>query len=85
MQEIEQLLQERLQRKRDILQEGGQQALSHSPEDLRRIERALDRLRTNTYGFCVDCGEEIPKERLQAIPEAERCTRHQQAFEQKLS
>jgi DnaK suppressor protein len=44
--------------------------------DLRRrleaIERAEKRLAEGTYGLSVDSGEPIPKERLQAIPWAER-------------
>jgi RNA polymerase-binding transcription factor DksA len=85
MDNIEKTLQTRLRRKREILEEGGQQSLSHSDEDLLRIERAIDRLRTGSYGCCIDCGCEIPKERLEAIPEAERCTLHQEEFEKKLN
>ena len=34
------------------------------------IDAALARLDDNTYGICVATGEVIPKERLEAIPEA---------------
>ncbi len=37
------------------------------------INRAMDRIKNGTYGVCVDCGEEICKDRLMYIPEAERC------------
>ncbi|MEM7339154.1 MAG: TraR/DksA C4-type zinc finger protein [Actinomycetota bacterium] len=34
------------------------------------IDAALARLDNNTYGICIATGEAIPKERLEAIPEA---------------
>lgn len=37
------------------------------------IEAALHRLDEGTYGRCVDCGKELPAERLEARPEAARC------------
>lgn len=37
------------------------------------VERALLRMEQGTYGVCVQCGEEIPRERLAARPEADRC------------
>jgi DnaK suppressor protein len=38
-----------------------------------RIREALGRLDAGTYGRCVDCGAELPEERLEARPEADRC------------
>ncbi len=35
-----------------------------------QIERALDRMDAGTYGLCINCGEPIPVERLEAIPYA---------------
>lgn len=78
-------LRARLTSKEQILKEGGQQALSHSPEDLERIQCALQRLRTNSYGACIDCGNEIDHKRLEAIPEAERCIDCQQSYENNLN
>jgi DnaK suppressor protein len=43
--------------------------------ELSRIARALDQIKNGTYGFCLDCGEEIPRARLQAYPFADRCIR----------
>jgi RNA polymerase-binding transcription factor DksA len=43
--------------------------------DMVRIRRALHRLDTGTYGRCLGCGTTIPPERLDAMPEVERCTR----------
>ena len=34
---------------------------------------ALARIDGNSYGQCVDCGNEIPEGRLEARPEAARC------------
>lgn len=81
----EEHLRARLANKEQILKEGGEQSLSHSPEDLIRIERALKRLRTNSYGACIDCGKEIDRKRLEAIPEAERCTDCQDSYEKGLN
>ena len=33
------------------------------------------------YGVCVDCGKEIPPERLEAAPESIRCVDDQRRFE----
>jgi len=38
-----------------------------------RLDAARDRMAAQTYGVCVSCGREIPLERLQARPEADRC------------
>jgi DnaK suppressor protein len=40
---------------------------------LKKIDEALDRLATNTYGICVRCGEEIPYPRLKARPVTTLC------------
>jgi DnaK suppressor protein len=34
---------------------------------------ALARLTDDSYGLCVDCGQQIPEGRLDARPEAARC------------
>jgi DnaK suppressor protein len=41
---------------------------------LREIDAALARIADGTYGQCVECGEVIKDLRLEAIPEASRCT-----------
>ena len=48
---------------------------------LERVRDALARLDAGTYGRCVDCGRELPDERLEARPEAERCVDCQQRVE----
>lgn len=75
----------RLHSRRDsklrIMEEGGEQALSHSPEDIIRIDFAFRRIKNGQYGLCAACGSPIQKERLEAIPEATRCTQCAQASE----
>ncbi len=41
--------------------------------DLVRIEQAERRLREDDYGYCQECGDEIPDARLAIDPMAERC------------
>jgi len=40
---------------------------------LSHIENALDRIDEGTFGVCTDCGKDIPKARLMAVPTATRC------------
>lgn len=37
------------------------------------IPLALSRIETGSYGICSDCGEEIPRRRLELIPAALYC------------
>jgi DnaK suppressor protein len=48
---------------------------------LKQVERALEKIEGGTYGICDDTGEEIPRGRLEAIPEAIRTVEAQQRFE----
>lgn len=43
-----------------------------------RVVAALARVEDGSYGRCIDCGRELPDERLEALPEAERCIEDQQ-------
>lgn len=38
-----------------------------------QVRAALRRIDDGTYGTCVDCGRQLPEERLEARPEAARC------------
>lgn len=38
-----------------------------------QIERALARMDAGTYGECINCGKQIPLERLEALPQAVDC------------
>jgi len=46
-----------------------------------QVERALKKIEEGTYGVCDATGEEIPKGRLEAVPEAIRTVEAQQRFE----
>ena len=48
---------------------------------LKEVERALQKIEEGTYGVCDDTGEEIPRGRLVAVPEANRTVEAQQRFE----
>ena len=39
-----------------------------------KIEHALQMIALGEYGFCEHCGEQIPPERLEVLPEATQCT-----------
>jgi RNA polymerase-binding protein DksA len=42
---------------------------------VRAIDRALGKIASGTYGRCDSCGAPISRERLAAVPEADRCLR----------
>jgi DnaK suppressor protein len=48
---------------------------------LREVARALQKIEEGSYGVCDDTGEEIPRGRLEAVPEAIRTVEAQQRFE----
>jgi DnaK suppressor protein len=47
--------------------------VERAERQLSQINSALLRLDDGQYGICLDCGEEIPFERLKAIPSALFC------------
>lgn len=49
--------------------------------ELRDIDDARARMAEGSYGECVDCGCDIPYERLHAQPTAARCVDCQQRWE----
>ena len=49
-----------------------------------QIGGALSRMDEGSYGVCVDCGQEIPMERLRALPFTVRCEDDQEAREKAL-
>jgi len=54
------------------------QAMAHATESRRqvraqRIKAALGRIAADEYGYCVECGEEIPAARLDIDPTTPRC------------
>jgi RNA polymerase-binding transcription factor DksA len=52
--------------------------LEHEAEE---IQRALKRKQEGCYGICANCGRPIPKERLEARPEAIYCIDCQRLLE----
>jgi RNA polymerase-binding transcription factor DksA len=50
-------------------------------EEAKRVKEARQALEEGKYGVCLDCGKEIPAERLEAIPESIRCVEHQREYE----
>ena len=50
------------------------EAILHSARAQRaEVVAALGRIDENSYGKCVDCGQDIPEGRLEARPDAARC------------
>jgi RNA polymerase-binding transcription factor DksA len=52
--------------------------------EARDVDTAQQRLEEGTYGTCIVDGEDIPPERLEAIPEAIRCIHHQKIYDAEL-
>jgi RNA polymerase-binding transcription factor DksA len=50
--------------------------LSECEMTLDQVDAALARLADGSYGTCSTCGEQIPSERLAAVPTATSCGRH---------
>jgi DnaK suppressor protein len=51
---------------------------------LQQIDAALIRIRTNTFGTCLNCETELQQKRLEAVPWASHCTVCQEKHEQGL-
>jgi DnaK suppressor protein len=80
----------------DQVQDPGDQALSSTMEllkssfedaeiqEIKRIERALQKIEDGSYGICADCGEQISEKRLKSNPNAARCLACQEAYEEQL-
>ena len=56
---------------------------NNSRDLLLQVERALGRLDAGTYGRCENCGDPIPKARLQAFPRATLCVACKQREERR--
>jgi len=42
-------------------------------QGMRDIEAAFQRIKSGEYGVCIDCGDDVGFDRLQAYPTAKRC------------
>ena len=51
---------------------------------LHMIDEALKRIRSNEYGLCATCQEEMQQKRLEAVPWAKHCIGCQEKMEQGL-
>jgi DnaK suppressor protein len=51
-------------------------------KQVKEIQDALDRIKHGEYGFCEDCGEPIPIQRLRLFPAARLCVRCQEEADQ---
>jgi DnaK suppressor protein len=49
-----------------------------------QIDGALSRMDEGSYGVCIDCEQEIPMERLRALPFTVRCADDEEAREKAL-
>lgn len=59
----------------------GNAAVTRDIEELRAIEVARKRIEHKVYNECIACGYEIPYERLEAQPTAQRCAPCQDMYE----
>lgn len=59
----------------------GSKLIEVESRELTRIEYALERMRSGTFGVCEDCGTNIPIARLSALPYATRCIKCQREHE----
>lgn len=48
----------------------------HEQDQLEKVEKALEAMEKGTYGKCLECGQDIQYERLEAIPYATTCVEH---------
>ncbi len=53
-------------------------------EALQRVDEALVRIRKGTYGVCAECGEDLNRKRLEAVPWASHCISCQEKIEKGL-
>jgi DnaK suppressor protein len=65
----------------DLIVDVDQAEVTRDLGELRELEAAERRIVDGRYGVCVDCGADIPFERLRAQPAAARCVRCQQRHE----
>ena len=63
----------------DTFEQERQAALQRNLESvLNEVNDALGRMDEGTYGSCINCGKQIPIERLEARPYAIRCIEDQE-------
>jgi RNA polymerase-binding transcription factor DksA len=65
----------------DLVADLGNAEVTRDLAEVRELEAARRRIADGVYGVCLDCGDDIPLERLRAQPGAARCTRCQAQHE----
>jgi RNA polymerase-binding transcription factor DksA len=65
----------------DWVRDVGVAQVVRDTRELDAVEMALRRVAAGSYGECTDCGEAIPRARLEANLGASRCLPCQQKFE----
>ena len=61
----------------ELFERGKDVALNeHAEKELEEINSALHAINEGTYGICIDCGVDIPFERLEIVPTTDRCNNH---------
>lgn len=65
----------------DLLVDVNLDSVARHQHEVREIENAFARMRTGTYGRCLDCGADIDPARLDARPTAARCRECQEVWE----
>lgn len=65
----------------DQWREANAAMIDHHVDEISSIQAALARVEAGTYGYCVNCGETIGFNRLQAYPSANRCLECQSKVE----
>ena len=53
-------------------------------EALQQVDEALGRIRSGSYGTCAECGQDLNKKRLEAVPWASHCISCQEKIEKGL-
>ena len=65
---------------RDMLEFIGE----NNVKKLQKIDSALERIREGKYGKCITCKDQIPEDRLKALPYALKCIQCQAKSEKKM-
>lgn len=64
----------RLSRMEAIAEKGVNETnLLSSRHQLQRLQQAVERVDTPDYGICMECGETIPRARLELMPDSTAC------------
>jgi RNA polymerase-binding transcription factor DksA len=68
----------------DLVSDLNNAELERDVDELREIEAALGRIAAGSYGICLQCGNPIPRERLEAFPAAKYDVQHQEEHEKQV-